>query len=119
MSNTFSLDDIKAAADAKYGNLVIPVNSDRSVTMVNALQLPKEKRAELFNLNETLGSKGEDGESDVPEADQVDVLEGAIRIATFNDPAGADLLIEALDHNLARLLEVFSRYNKGTQAGEA
>ncbi|WP_432078676.1 phage tail assembly protein [Streptomyces sp. YPW6] len=107
---TFSLDDIRSAADAKYGSTDIQIDDKTTVVLRNPLRLSKAERDELGSLQDNL-----DGNEAL---DQADVLADAIRLVA-KDKKIAEKLIEQIDGDLALLAQVFSTYSKGTQAGEA
>jgi hypothetical protein len=107
--STFTLDDIVAAADKKYANVVIPFGDGDSVTLLNALRLKKEKRSELIELQDALGED---------DADQVELLSNGIRTVA-SDEAAAERLLEKVNGDLAVLAVLFEKYTEGTQAGEA
>ncbi|MEU5446884.1 phage tail assembly protein [Streptomyces californicus] len=107
---TFSLDDIRSAADAKYGSTDIQIDDKTTVVLRNPLRLSKTERDELGSLQDKL-----DGDEAL---DQADVLADAIRLVA-KDKKIAEKLIEQIDGDLALLAQVFSTYSKGTQAGEA
>jgi hypothetical protein len=109
MSTSFSLDDIRAAAEAKYGSTEIDLPDGTVVSLVNPLRLPKLKRDALSAIGERL--EGED-------VDQAEVFADAIRIAASNAVA-AEKLIELCSGDLAILSEVFAAYTSGVQVGEA
>lgn len=102
------LDDIRAAAEAKYGSLNIEVG-ERTVRLLNPLRLPKTKRDAMLELQE--GSKGDD-------VDQVEVMRDMIRLAAETG-IGAEVLLEAVGDDLTVLAEIFSEYGKQTRVGEA
>jgi peptide subunit release factor 1 (eRF1) len=108
--SSYSLDDIRAAADAKYGHTEITVDANTTVRLINALRLPKEKRQALLSVQDKLTS-----DDDV---DQADVFADAIRTVADNAVA-AEALIDAIGGDLAILAQVFSTYTEGTSAGEA
>ncbi|MGW1836970.1 phage tail assembly protein [Streptomyces sp. NPDC002067] len=105
---SFSLDTIRAAAEAKYGSTDIELG-DETIRLLNPLRLPKTKRTALSELQDRMG--GED-------ADQEELLSEAIRLVAER-PAAADDLLDAVGGDLAVLAEIFDRYGKGTQVGEA
>ncbi|MEU6572289.1 phage tail assembly protein [Streptomyces sp. NPDC046805] len=105
----FSLDNIRAAAEAKYGSTDIELGDGFVARLLNPLRLPKEKRAELLKIQEKL-----DGD----DADQEQVLADAIRLVAENDTAGEKLL-DAVGSDLAVLAQIFASYSEGTQVGEA
>lgn len=103
-----NLDDIRAAAEAKYGSLDIEVG-DKTVRLLNPLRLSKDKRAAMVELQE--GAKA-DG------ADQETVMADMIRLAA-ETKGGADALIKAVGGDLTVLAEIFAEYGKRTRVGEA
>ncbi|MEU9057835.1 phage tail assembly protein [Streptomyces sp. NPDC048430] len=107
---TFSLDDIRSAADAKYGSTDIQIDDKTTVVLRNPLRLSKAERDELGSLQDKL-----DGDEAL---DQADVLADAIRLVA-KDKKIAEKLIDSIGGDLALLAQVFSTYSKGTQAGEA
>ncbi|MFE4451419.1 phage tail assembly protein [Streptomyces sp. NPDC056796] len=107
---TFSLDDIRAAADAKYGSTDIQLDEKTLVVLRNPLRLSKAERDELSELQGLL-----DGDGDV---DQSEVLSNALRLVA-KDKKIAEKLIGQVGDDLALLAQLFSTYSKGTQAGEA
>lgn len=109
MANTFTLDDIRKAAEAKYGSTDIELSDGFVTKLVNPLRLSKEKRAELMAIQ-----KDDDGEGQ----DQEQMLSDAIRLVA-EKPIQAERLLEEIDGDLTLLAEIFSNYTKSTQVGEA
>jgi len=105
----FTLDDIRAAAEAKYGSTEIELADGTVCKLINPLRLPKLKRDELTKIGDKL--EGED-------VDQAEVFADAIRLASDNALA-AEKLIDACGGDLAILAQVFEAYTKGAQVGEA
>ncbi|MCC2278890.1 phage tail assembly protein [Streptomyces sp. ET3-23] len=105
---SFSLDDIRAAAEARYGSTDIELG-DETIRLLNPLRLPKATRTKLSQLQDSMG--GDD-------ADQEELLSEAIRLVAEHSKA-ADMLLTAVGGDLAVLAEIFDRYGRGTQAGEA
>ncbi|GGU77197.1 hypothetical protein GCM10010211_48890 [Streptomyces albospinus] len=105
---SFSLDNIRTAAEAKYGSTDIELGDD-TVRLLNPLRLPKAKRTALSQLQDRMG--GED-------ADQEELLSEAIRLVAEH-PKAADKLLKEVGGDLAVLAEIFDRYGKGAQVGEA
>lgn len=104
---TFKLDDIRAAAEAKFGHTDIELGDGNTVRLLNALQLPKEKRDLL--------TKAQDDNED---RDQVEIFQNMIRIVARSEHE-AERLIEAAGDNVAFLVGIFDAYGKSTQLGEA
>ncbi|MEW1694483.1 phage tail assembly protein [Streptomyces sp. NPDC091278] len=105
---SYTLDDIRSAADRKYGSTDIQVGEE-TVRLLNPLRLAKAKRDALLGLQEEMVRD---------DADQAALLSDAIRTVAQSETA-ADSLLEAIDGDLAVLAEVFGRYGENTQAGEA
>lgn len=109
MSTTpFTLDDIRAAAEAKYGDFTIDIGA-QSVRLLNPLRLSKAARATL-----TKGQEALDGE----EVDEQQKLEELI-INVAETPAKGKALVKALGGDLTQLATVFEKYGEKVQAGEA
>jgi hypothetical protein len=106
--STFTLDDIRAAADAKYGSTDIDLG-DRVVKLLNPLRLPKTNRNKLREVQDQLGAE---------DADQEQLLADALALVA-ESPAAAKRLLTELGGDLGLLVEVFGRYTEGTQVGEA
>lgn len=106
--STFMLDDIRAAAEAKYGSTDIDLGT-RTVKLLNPLRLPKKQRDALMAVQEKLNGEG---------ADQEALLSEALSLVA-DSPTAAKALLAAVGGDLAVLVEVFKRYSEGTQAGEA
>lgn len=106
---SFSLDDIRTAAEAKYGSTDIDLGDGRVVVLQNPLRLGKKDRDALTGLQDKL---------EAPDADQVDVLGDAILLVA-KDKAVAKDLLAAIGDDLAVLAEIFEQYTKGSQVGEA
>lgn len=107
--STITLDDIRAAAEARYGSTDIDLGNGLIVRLLNPLRLSKTNRAGLSSLQEKLSADG---------ADQELLLTEALRMVA-ETPGKAEILIDAIGGDLAVLAQVFSAYTEGTQAGEA
>ncbi|AXQ61073.1 tail assembly chaperone [Streptomyces phage Hank144] len=105
----FSLDQIRAAADAKYGSTDIALDETTTVSLLNPLRLPKAKRDELTTIQERM---------DKDDADQEALLSEAILLVA-DHPKKGEALLKAVNGDLAVLAEIFETYGKGTQVGEA
>lgn len=109
MSNTFSLDDIRAAADAKYGSTDIDLSNGRVCRLLNPLRMDKKNREALMAKQNELDEEG---------ADQEKILSDSLKLVSENKTDAAQLLKD-LGGDLAMLAIVFEKYNEGTQLGEA
>jgi hypothetical protein len=106
---SFKLDDIRAAADRKYGSTDIDLGNGRTLVMRNALRLDKKTRDQLTAMQESMEAK---------DADHVAILGECIRMVATHAP-DADELLNLIDGDLAILMEIFESYTKGTEVGEA
>ncbi|WP_236246467.1 phage tail assembly protein [Streptomyces sp. CC210A] len=104
---SYTLDDIRSAAEARYGSTDITVR-DRVVRLLNPLRLSKAKREKLTALQDQINEG----------ADQEELLADAIRLVAEHDSAASALLAE-IGEDLAVLAQVFEFYGQATQAGEA
>lgn len=105
---TFTLDDIRAAAEAKYGSTDIDTG-ERTVSLLNPLRLGKLKRKRLNEIQQQLSED---------DADQEALLADALRVVAATEGQARHLLDE-LGDDLALLVATFERYSEGTQAPEA
>lgn len=106
--SSYTLDDIRAAAEKKYASTDIEVG-DTTVRLVNPLRLPKERRDALVAIQTELEKE---------ESDQENVLADAIRIAA-ETPKQAEVLLKEVGDDLAILATIFETYGEATQLGEA
>lgn len=116
MSTNFTLDDIRAAAERKYGNVNITLDEKTTVTLLNPLRLETARRDELAALQDRLTDSNSDDE--VTAEDQEEALRQALRLVC-ESPAAADRLEKALGNDLTMYAAVFEVYSGGVEAGEA
>ena len=109
MANAITLDDIRDAAEAKYGSTDITLDTGEVVKLLNPLRMPKVRRDALSALQEKLSED---------DADQEALLAEAIGLVA-ESPAKAKKLLAAIGDDLAMLAAIFETYSKGTQVGEA
>jgi hypothetical protein len=109
MSNTFTLDDIRAAAEAKYGSTDIKLSDGSTCRLLNPLRLEKKKREALMAKQNELESE---------DADQEQILAESLLLVAESVKYGKQLLKE-LDGDLTMLATVFEKFNEATQLGEA
>lgn len=99
---SFTLADIQAAADKKYGPMVIDLG-DSKVELVNPIRMSKDKRDKLTAL---------DTEEDVDKK-----LAAIVRLACSQRDAKA--LLDAVGSDLGALAEIVTEWSKSSQVGEA
>lgn len=108
--SSYTLDDIRAAAEAKYGSTDIAVG-ETTVRLLNPLRLSKEKRAALTSMQED-----NDNQDDADAQEKY--LSDAIRLVAENEHQ-ANVLLAAIGDDLALLAQIFETYTKSTELGEA
>lgn len=109
----FSLDDIKAAADAEYTSTEFEFGDGKVAVLTNPLRLSAKARSEMARMQERLDAAAKD-----PAIDQAGLLEGALLLACADRAVGKEF-IAAIGGDLAVLAKVFESYVQGVQAGEA
>lgn len=107
--SSFTLDQIRTAAEAKYGATEINDVNGVNVRLLNPLRIQKDYRNELIGLQEQMEADG---------ADQEALLSRAVRLIAETG-AQADALLNEVGDDLAVLAEIFETYSAGTQLGEA
>lgn len=105
----FTLDQIRAAAEAKYGSTDIELSDGTIASLLNPLRLPKTSRDALADIGDRF---------DAEDADPAAIFEDALRLAAGNK-ASVEKLIEEIGGDLAVLSQVFEDYTSGAQVGEA
>lgn len=110
----FTLDDIREAAEKKYGSFDIELPDGETVSLLNPMRMDKAKRKELGALQERLNALSESEES----VDEESVVEEMLTLVAAS-PAQAKRLLKALGDDMAMKITVFNQYGESTQAGEA
>ena len=110
--SSFTLDDIRAAADKKYGATEIIISDDITVNLVNPLRLKKKDREALVAVQDKLSGEGDE------QTDHLELLSEAIMIVA-DDKGAAQILLDTVGEDLALIAQIFSTYIDGTSAGEA
>lgn len=110
MATKITLDDIRAAAEAKYGSYDIDLGDGRTLVMRNPLRLNKDERAQLTALQTTT-------DEDV-EVDQEQGFADIIRLVAAHKGT-ADEFLGAVGDDLVILVETIQGYQKACQVGEA
>lgn len=123
MSNTFTLDDLRAAVEEKYAPVRITLSDGKDVVLRNLLRLNKTERATVLDLLEEFRgvvSEAED-EEEINEEESVDkTLETAQKIlVAVADKGRGKKLVEELGDDLALTIEVVERWMEVVKPGEA
>lgn len=118
--SSFTLDDIREAAEKKYGSLDITLRDGSEVVLRNPLRLSKAERKELNEIHEAYGSDdeesdGEDADNDLDE--QEEFMDSVIRLVAARGKG--DALIEEIGDRMDVKIELFNRYTNGGEMGEA
>lgn len=108
---SFQLDDIRAAAEAKYGSYDIMDGDNVLVSLLNPLKLDKQRREELAALQEEFSSED-------TEIEQEEYFARVIRLVA-DSKRGADALLRMVGKDLTVLATILTQYREHTQVGEA
>lgn len=101
-----TLQDIRDAADKKFGPLVVKDVPGGDVVLLNPARLSKEKRGALKSAVEQ------------EDLDEQERLEQIVK-ATAKTPDHAKRLLKEFKDDLGGLAVVLESYNQGSQMGEA
>lgn len=104
-----SLQDIRDAADQKYGPLVIEGVKGGDVELLNPTRLGKEARAAIKSLNSD--ADGDDGD----EGEKLAHLVGLLA----KTPAQGKRLLDSVGDDTALLAEIIGQFNESNKLGEA
>lgn len=114
--STITLDQLREDVGRRYAPLVIDLGGGVTVTLRQALRLPKEARREISAQQAVLsGLKDEDPDAE----DKVVAALGAMLRTAATDKSEADRLLEAVGDDLALLETIMERYGEATQLPEA
>lgn len=114
----FTLDDIREAAEKKYGSYDIEIAEGEEVSLLNPMRMSKAKRAELGALQKRLSALGESEEDALEGVDEESVIDEMLTLVAAS-PVQAKKLLKALNGDLAMKVTIFNQYGEQTQAGEA
>ena len=105
MTSALTLDDIRGAADKKFGAFPIDIDEAGTIELVNPLRMTKERRDQLSEL------KADDFD------DIIDYFEASFALASSE--AEAARIREALGEEPALYAVLFESYSSGVELGEA
>lgn len=106
---TYTLDDIREAADKKYGGLTIELGEGHGVTLRNVLRLSREERGKIEQL--------QDREDESVDETIEGLREAVLTLADSSDNGRA--LLDLIGDDAALLIHIFKTWQGQTQAGEA
>lgn len=117
---TITLDQIRADIEALYAPVVIDIGDGVTCTLVQAIRLPKERRAELIAAQKEtqLGELADGDDVDLTESRSLSAMRTIIRIVATNK-AEADALLAKVGDDLVILSGVLRAYAAETQLPEA
>ncbi|KZM68830.1 phage tail assembly protein [Nocardia terpenica] len=119
MSNTYSLDALRADIEREFAPITVEIAEGKSVVLRNLLRLPKKDREAAFE-HMTAMEKLEDGEDgSVESMEATGELARAIFALVADDKRLGKVLVDALADDLALTLRLFERWVEATQPGEA
>lgn len=105
MTSAITLDFIRDAAERKYGARAVELGDGKTISLINPLRLPKEKREALSDLDFS--------DSEEP----VEYFREAFTLVSSK--AEADRICKALGDDPALYMALFEEYMNGTELGEA
>ena len=111
MSKKLQLDDIRAAAERKFGSVVVELSDGSVVELKNMLRLSREKRDKFAELVEA--NKSEEGIAEDPAEFFLSVFE------VIGGDGTADKLRREFGGDAALFATLFEMYSEGSEVGEA
>ncbi|MGW1740036.1 phage tail assembly protein [Nocardia sp. NPDC001965] len=115
MSNSYSLDDLRAGLDKKFAPLPLTLKDGSTAVLQNLLRLPSGVRKEVTDTLKTI-RKDEDGES--KDSDEILAATQKVIELVTKDRKGKKLVSEIGD-DLALTSEIIRMWTEATQPGEA
>lgn len=112
---TFTLDDIRAAADRKFGGMTIPLSDGTNVEMKNVIRMDKGHRDRVKNAQSAFDEIS--GRDDVDEDELIEAVRTLIRAIVSNDHY-TDRLFDELGQDSGLILTVLTSYAGGGEVGE-
>lgn len=112
MANAFTLDDLHAALDKKYGPFTFKAGRE-TFTLNQVLRISKEKRAVVKAQLQMLDEKRDE----LTEDEMLVILKAIVENIIEGDRS--DRLFEVLDNDLAKVTVLFEKWVEHSQAGEA
>ena len=114
MTNDFTLEDLQAVLEKKYGPFVFKAGREKFI-LQQVLGLPKDKRdivkAQLQSL--------EDNREELSEDDMLAILKAVVENVIEGDSSKADRLFDILENDLVKVTILFEQWVERTQTGEA
>lgn len=114
MAIVVTLDDIRSAAEKRYGDVEVPLPDGSTCVLRNALKLSDKERDEISTMQNKINSAKDDGES----VDQRKFLEDMLVTLAATKAQGRKLVTQ-LGGDLTLLASMVHTYQESTQMGEA
>jgi hypothetical protein len=112
LSNSFTLDDLRAEVEREYAPLEITLSDGSTVTLKHLLRLPKKTRDKVVDTLKALETK----EGDDPDVDvMVDAATQVLKLVADNGTG----LVKELDGDVTLVMRVLERWMQMSQPGEA
>lgn len=112
MSNSFSLDDLVQAVEAKYASVDIEMGN-KTVRLRNLMRLGDKARSRIIELSDGMRNKDPDN------TDTSDITAAIREVITLAADTNGKALADAIGEDLGLGMHIYEMYMKGTQAGEA
>lgn len=112
MTNSFTLDDLRAEVEKKYAPLQITLSDGTVVTLRHLLRLKDKVREQVVDTLKLLEST--DGE----DQDAAEMIDAATTVLKLVADQGTKLIRE-LDGDVTLIMAVLERWAESTQPGEA
>ena len=121
MSKIFTLDSFRAEAEKEYAPTKIDLGDGVVVSLKSLIRLNKNARKAVFKQLDVLNAvkDGADEESDEKSLEDLDALVSSASNILAQVADKPKELLDALDGDLAMLLEVIKEWMRTTQPGEA
>lgn len=120
MSNSYSLDRLRADVEREFAPVRIELSETDSVVLRNLLRLPKKEREEVYELISQMETLGKESEStDLTLMDTTaEIARQVIAIIADNKALGRKLVSD-IKEDLPLSLKIFEMWMEATQPGEA
>lgn len=110
--NMFTLEGIKAAADQRFGKLVVD-----DAVFNSPLRIDETSRKRVYELVEKISNEEESGEVGLEEAE--DMLPTMIEFLNLVADSKGKALVKSIGQDLGVLVVLFEEYNKAVGLGES
>lgn len=116
MSNGFTLDQLREAADAKFGDFTVELSETSVVRLQSPVRLPQATRVKIREYQDFINQFDEAEEQDPEQLLQS--IYGLVR-EVARDKRPVNQLIKELDGDIGAWMVLLEAYGKDSQVGEA